>query len=141
MERMWERFDAFEDIPRLLDDIGIKQYGSLLFHDLKTPRTGTTRIARLSDIYGVPFVSMMSRANKLPSMSQARKKYPRAGREGLTYKWTQARGLDLLKRELLLLYKLRSSIIHGDRDPQSPLEQQLARTAYEALNLLMRPVY
>jgi hypothetical protein len=139
--KMHLRFNALDHIPAELLKMGINQFGCTLFHQLSTPTHQKSDIAKLSDVYGRGFISKMTKANDLGSCSQARKKFPKAGRNGAYYKWLEARNLDLLQRELLLLYKFRSSIVHGDRDPKSETVQKLARAAYNALDAIMSPLF
>ncbi|MEM7653067.1 MAG: hypothetical protein AAF220_07805, partial [Pseudomonadota bacterium] len=121
--------------------MGVEQYGCTLFHTLDTPSQGVCDIATLADIFGKTFVPFMTRANKFESRSAVKRKYPGTGAAGKTYRWHEVKGLSLFERELLLLYKLRSSIVHGDRDPRSEFVQSLARSAYNALDDILSPVF
>ena len=83
----------------------------------------------------------MGKANNYNSNTAVKRKYNKAGRRGKIYRWVEARDLEILQRELLLLYKFRSSIVHGERDPKATDVQRLAKAAYEALDHILSPLF
>lgn len=133
-------YNVFDDIPNELSRMGIEQFGCTLFHKLGKSQNNNSTISSLQNILGPNFLSLQTKASKYRSQSAVRKAFPTIGNKGKLYRWHEASGLDILQRELLLLYKLRSSIIHGDRD-HSPNEQRIARAAYNALDDLMVPIF
>jgi len=138
---MYLPYNAFDDIPNELSDMGIAQFGCTLFHRLEKSQSTGSNIASIKDILGSKFVALQNRASKYRSQTAVRKAFPKVGVKGKLYRWHETSSLNILERELLLLYKLRSSIIHGDRDPNSPNEQRIARNAYNALDDLMIPIF
>lgn len=142
-DHIYKRFDAVQDIPTELETMGIKQYGCTLYHKQKESslHSDNCNLVSISDIYGSNFLSVRARASKYKSRTAVLKAYPSAGREGKLYRWHESSNLDIMQRELLLLYKLRCSIIHGDRDAKSADVQEIARHAYDALDDLMSPLF
>ena len=138
---MYLKFDAFNGIPDALSNMGIKQYGCTLIHQLDNKHAEKSEITSLKEIYGHKFIGLRNKALKFNSKNAVLKAYPKVGYKGKLYRWYECKGNDLLERELTLLYKLRSSIIHGDRDPSSKEAQKLAMYAYYALDDLMTDIF
>ena len=129
------------DVPAFLNNMGVQQYGNTLYHNLTLRNTISSPIGSLDDTYGTGFVRSLSRIASYRTVSQVGKAFPIVGRQGRTYRMVESKGLSILERELLLMYKFRSSIVHGDRDPYDPHNQDLARVAYAALDELIRPAF
>ena len=132
MTRMWERFDAHR-ISTELQNIGIKHYGRMLIHDLKTK--GSSPVGSLNDIYGKGYTGLISKVSNC-TKSQLRKKTKDLDKS-VVWSCKLAEGGDPFKRYLLILYKFRSAYFHGDLEPRSKVTQELAKNAYLSLRSIM----
>lgn len=134
-------YDVVTHIPDYLVSMGVSQYGCLLIHKLQQDHADACDITDRKALFGPAFERKITLAARFTGKSGVKRRFNGLGSKGKTYRFVEARGLDLLERELLLLYKFRSSVIHGERDPKSDTVQKLAKAAYSALDELMVPIF
>lgn len=139
-QNMWKTAAEHTDVPKALARMGISQYGCMLFHDLEQPQQTRSTVASLSDIYGPGFPGSLSRLSAFKDEYAVKKAFPAVGAQGVRVGMARTRGLGVLEREVRVMYAFRSAIIHGDVRPYVPENQEMARSAYNALDALLAPL-